>query len=195
MDIEPIIFMDRTNNLGRFSKTVEPQVWQAWLDFCYYHRVMNDKTDDMLNPGQGIMCGCLQSIQSYPHWPPSTIPEAFDMLERQIQNDNDHHRHLATWWSEYVQRNRLSCESDNIIEDIWKASGIYLSILDMCPAISKDMMDERFRDLKLDGVNSEYIRHQGECLCEHEHCKDEYSENNEDDLYPDWLQAILDQGL
>ncbi|KAN0085232.1 hypothetical protein V8E54_001699 [Elaphomyces granulatus] len=204
MDTGPIIRMEKTNKLGEFSKNVEPGVWMAWLDFCYYHRVMNDEIDEMIVPDKGIMCQCGRSVESYPHWPPSTLTEAFDMLETQMQDDNTNHRYLATWWYEYVGRSKLSCNSDSIIEDIWKTSEICQTILGLCPVISKDMMIEDFGGLdlgkdkckcrgRLDGeVCETCFRFNGETTCQHGHDEDCFF--FVDIGNPDWLQAILDQG-
>jgi hypothetical protein len=169
---------------------------------------MNDDIDNMTPPDEGILCSCGRSVESYPHWPPSTLPEAFDMLETQMQDNNTNHRYLATWWYRYVQQNEFCCKSGSIIEDIWENSKICASILILCPVISKDMMDEKNvggLECKCQGrlkgrVCQDCFKYHGKGDCDHDH--DEacpyYDEENLPHVFnlgtPDWLQEILDQG-
>jgi hypothetical protein len=208
MDSGPVIRMEKTHNLGEFSKDVEPFVWQVWLDFCYCHRVMNDIIDNMPSPDKGFMCLCGRSVESYPHWPSSTLVESFDMLETQMGDDNKHHRYLAMWWLEYVHRNRLGYydnKKDSSIQILGHTS-MCEAIRDLCPAISKDMIEEDFRRLALSdnkrvcsGEVSVCFKCRG--VCEHDHDETCPFGDGVDQVQvyeaenPEWLQAIVDQGL
>jgi hypothetical protein len=67
--------------LGTFQKDVKPEIWQSWLDFIYNCRHFEGNHANLIIPEKRWVCFCGRAQISYPHWPPTTLPEAFDQLD------------------------------------------------------------------------------------------------------------------
>jgi len=142
MDSGPLIACLPGNNLGTFSKNVRGEVWESWLNFCYNSRMHEGDYMKLTTPSSGIACQCGRSTESYPHWPPSTLLEAFDMLGLQIDDDNSHHRYLAGLWRDYVNVTGFHTSTMDIDGSLRRSShylDLSQEIFELCPTISKDM--------------------------------------------------------
>jgi hypothetical protein len=86
-------------HLGTFQKDVKPEIWPSWLAFIYNSRHSEGKHANLIIPEKRCVCFCGRARISYPHWPPTTLPEAFDQLDCLLGDHNCHRRYLAHQWS------------------------------------------------------------------------------------------------
>jgi hypothetical protein len=110
------------------------QIWHSWLDFVYSARIHKGIYRHLGD--NETKCDCRQSSVSYPHWPPTTVKEAFDLLVYQQDLHNHHKRYLAHQWWVFVRAMGSTCPQNH-------RSGVYENlaflILDFCPCIQHDM--------------------------------------------------------
>ena len=66
-------------DLGTATFNLRPAVWHSWLQYVYSTRIYQGVYTH-LAVYEDRTCDCGRSSASYPHWPPTTIQEAFDQL-------------------------------------------------------------------------------------------------------------------
>jgi len=81
-------------SLGQPVFILSAPMWHSWLEFVYANRILSDQYTHLGLRDNG-RCDCGKSSISYPHWPPSTVNEAFDQLNYLHNEHNTRRRHLA----------------------------------------------------------------------------------------------------
>src|SRR5882762_9792427 len=77
-------------------------------------------------------CDCPLSRTSYPHWPPTSLKEAFDQLYLLQDQHNRHRRYLAHQWWAFVR-------SQASIRPVYERDVDTADILALCPCIQVDL--------------------------------------------------------
>ncbi len=77
-------------------------------------------------------CDCPLSCTSYPHWPPTSLKEAFDQLYLLQDQHNRHRRYLAHQWWAFVR-------SQASIRPVYERDVDTADILALCPCIQVDL--------------------------------------------------------
>ena len=83
-------------------------------------------------------CDCPLSCTSYPHWPPTSLKEAFDQLYLLQDQHNRHRRYLAHQWWAFVR-------SQASIRPVYERDVDTADILALCPWLN----DQRVGDVTI----------------------------------------------
>jgi hypothetical protein len=100
-------------SLGVPVFTLLPAMWHSWLEFVYANRILNRQYTQLGLKKNG-RCECGKSSISYPHWPVSTVNEAFDMLNYLHDEHNKHRRYLAHQWWAFERAKSSTRAEDNM---------------------------------------------------------------------------------
>jgi hypothetical protein len=164
-------------SLGQPVFILSAAMWHSWLEFVY----ADSDQYTFLSLRDIGRCDCGKSSIGYPHWPPSTVNEAFDQLNYLHNEHNTHRRHLAQrWWS--FERAKASVHTDDN-DDVPQVDSECTTLADhifdtfKCIAIDmdKDMrMKPRARGWKCYEF-CELVLHNkySMCLCHCRHHRDE----------------------
>jgi hypothetical protein len=108
-------------SLGVPVFTLLPTMWHSWLEFVHADRIIDGQHKQLGLKRKG-RCKCGKGAISYPHWPVSTINEAFDMLNYLHDEHNKHRRYLAhKWWAfERAKPDTAEQRRPNMADDIIK---------------------------------------------------------------------------
>jgi hypothetical protein len=126
---------DRRNCLGTSPRVLRPEVWHSWLEFVRWTRIQQGICRE-LQHRQNLSCDCWSSRASYPHWPPTTVAEAFEQLVLLQDEDNLHRPDLAPRWLYHVLSLAVEAaigQTAEVVSNYFEiASGIRL----LCPSLS-----------------------------------------------------------
>lgn len=113
-------------------------VWHSWLDFVYSARIHKGIYKHLGD--NETKCDCRRSTASYPHWPPTTVKESFDLLVYQQDLHNRHLRYLAhQWWVFTRALSSTRPMNQGVTSYVNDYETVAASILSCCPCIEHDM--------------------------------------------------------
>src|SRR5882762_2400808 len=85
-------------------------------------------------------CDCPLSRTSYPHWPPTSLKEAFDQLNLLQEQHNRHRRYLAhKWWVFVKSQASIRPVHFDFISNSYERDVDAADILALCPSILVDL--------------------------------------------------------